>query len=87
MEQLGDEERAVLDFECRSFAGAGAKEQEIRATFGTGATTYYQRLNALLDREAALAYDPVLVNRLRRRRAANQRSRSARTAGSAVRDR
>lgn len=85
MEQLSGEQRALLDFERRAFAGAGAKEQEIRATFGIGATTYYQRLNALLAVEAALAYDPLLVNRLRRRRAANQRSRSARTPRSAVR--
>jgi hypothetical protein len=83
MEQLSGDQRALLDFERRTFIGAGAKEQEIRATFGIGATTYFQRLNALLDREAALAYDPLLVNRLRRRRAANQRSRNARTPRSA----
>ena len=78
MDELSPEQRAVLDFERRRFGGAGAKEQQIRSTFGVGATTYYQRLNALLDTEAALAYDPVLVNRLRRQRAAHSRSRRAR---------
>jgi hypothetical protein len=48
--------------------------------FDIGATTYYQRLNALLEREAALAYDPVLVGRLRARRGRQQRTRSARRA-------
>jgi hypothetical protein len=81
MEQLSPEQRALLDFERRPFVGAGAKEQQIRTTFGIGATTYYQRLNALLESQAALAYDPVLVNRLRRVRAARLRSRRARPTG------
>jgi hypothetical protein len=45
------------------------------------ATRYYQVLNALIDREDALAYDPMLVKRLRRLRAARQRARSARRLG------
>ena len=71
-------ERDLLDFEARTFAGPGAKEQAIRTVFGWGATGYYQRLNALLDRPAALEYAPLLVNRLCRRRAAAQRTRSMR---------
>ena len=75
MDELTDAERAVLDFERRPFGDPGTKAQAIRATFGISTTSYYQRLNALLDRQAALGYDPVLVNRLRRLRAAHQRSR------------
>ena len=45
---------------------AGAKEQAIRAQFGMSATRYYQVLNALIDRPEALAFDPLLVKRLRR---------------------
>ena len=45
------------------------------------ATRYYQVLNALIDRESALAYDPLLVKRLRRLRTARQRARSARRLG------
>lgn len=78
MDELTDTERALLDFEGRSFAGAGAKEQAVRAEFGWSATGYYQRLNGLLGRAAALEYAPVLVNRLRRQRSAARRSRSAR---------
>lgn len=42
------------------------------------ATRYYQVLNALLDRPEAQEFEPMLVKRLRRQRAARQRSRSAR---------
>jgi Protein of unknown function (DUF3263) len=45
------------------------------------ATRYYQVLNALIDRPEALAFDPLLVKRLRRLRSARQRQRSARRLG------
>ena len=45
------------------------------------ATRYYQVLNALIDKPEALAFDPLLVKRLRRLRAASQRQRSARRLG------
>lgn len=38
------------------------------AQFGLSITRYWQRVNRLLDTEEALAYNPVLVNRLRRLR-------------------
>jgi len=41
------------------------------------ATRYYQVLNELIDRPEALAFEPVLVKRLRRQRAKRQRIRSA----------
>jgi len=72
---LTDRERAVLDFENQWWRHAGAKEQAIRDTFDLSPTRYYQLVNALLDRPAALAYDPVLVKRLRRLRASRSRRR------------
>ncbi len=45
------------------------------------ATRYYQVLNALIDDQAALAFDPMLVKRLRRMRASRQRARTARRLG------
>ena len=60
------------------YAGAGANEQAIGAVLGLSATAYYQQLNALLDRQAALAHSPLLVNRLRRQRQARQRTLSVR---------
>jgi hypothetical protein len=74
-ESLSDRERDVLAFEKQWWRHAGAKEQAIRDRFGLSPTRYYQILNALLDRPAALAEDPVLVQRLRRLRASRTRSR------------
>jgi hypothetical protein len=45
---------------------------------GLTATRYYQVLNELIDRPEALAFDPVLVKRLRAQRARRQRIRSPR---------
>jgi hypothetical protein len=75
---LSERDRAVLDFEKRRWRHAGAKEQDIRDRFGISATRYYQVLNALLDRPEALAFEPLVVNRLRRLREARQRARSGR---------
>jgi hypothetical protein len=72
---LSDRERAMLDFEKQWWRHAGAKEQAIRDTFDLSPTRYYQLVNALLDRPAALAYDPVLVKRLRRLRTSRSRRR------------
>lgn len=81
MDQLTDDEKALLDFERAWWKYAGAKEQAIRETFDCSSTRHYQRLNALIDSDAALAYDPLLVRRLRRLRDARARQRSARRLG------
>lgn len=78
---LSERDRAVLDFERQWWRYAGAKEHAVRDLFDMSATRYYQLLNALLDRPEALAYDPMLVKRLRRLRASRQRARSARRLG------
>ena len=78
---LTDRERDILAMERLWWQYAGAKEQAIREQFDMSTTRYYQVLNALLDREDALAYDPLLVKRLRRMRSQRQRSRSARRLG------
>lgn len=79
MEQLTDEEKAILDFEGGPWwRYAGAKESAVRDRFGISATRYYQRLNTLIDQPAAQAHAPLLVKRLRRLRSQRQRQRSAR---------
>jgi hypothetical protein len=78
---LSDREREILAFERQWWKYAGAKEQAVRELFDMSATRYYQVLNALLDRPDALAFDPMLVKRLRRMRASRQRARSARRLG------
>ena len=79
--ELSERDRSILAFEREWWQFAGAKEQAVRDRFGMSATRYYQVLNALIDAPAALAYDPLLVKRLRRLRHARQRARSARRLG------
>lgn len=76
MQQLADDDRDVLDFERQRFAYAGAKEQAILEHFGFSATRYYMRLNAIIGKPEAMAYDPLLVKRLLRLRDARARQRS-----------
>lgn len=71
MSSLSDRDRAILGFEGRYWRHAGTKEAEISRTLGLSATRYYQQLNALLDEPAAVAYAPLVVNRLRRVRASH----------------
>jgi hypothetical protein len=78
---LSRREREILAFERQWWKYAGAKEQAVKDLFDMSATRYYQVLNALIDRQEALAHDPMLVKRLRRLRAARQRARSARRLG------
>lgn len=78
---LSDRDRAILEFERHWWKYAGAKEQSIREEFDMSSTRYYQVLNALIDSQAALEADPLLVRRLRRMRQQRQRQRSARRLG------
>ena len=78
---LSERDLQILDIERYWWKYAGAKEQAIKDAFGMSATRYYQILNGLIDTEAALAHDPLLVKRLRRLRDHRQRARSARRLG------
>jgi hypothetical protein len=78
---LSERDQEILAFERQWWKYAGAKEQAVREKFDMSSTRYYQVLNALIDRPEALAFDPLLVRRLRRLRAARQRARSARRLG------
>ena len=60
----------VLAFENLRWNRPGAKAQAIHDTFGVSEARYYQSRRHLLEQPEALMLDPVLVNRLRRRRAA-----------------
>jgi hypothetical protein len=74
-------EHEMLTFERQWWRRPGAKETAIRERFGLAPTRYYQVLNALLDRPAALEADPLLVRRLRRLRAARGSRRSSQILG------
>ncbi|WP_285135949.1 DUF3263 domain-containing protein [Microbacterium sp. lyk4-40-TSB-66] len=80
---LSDRELTFLAFEGEWRRHAGAKEEAIRAEFGLTPARYYQVLGRLIDTPDALAHDPMLVRRLRRRRdeaADRHRSRLGRAA-------
>jgi hypothetical protein len=72
---LTELEWQLLEFEGWFYKYAGSKEAAIRAEFDISATRYYQLLNALIDRPAALAAVPMLVKRLHRLRESRQRAR------------
>lgn len=80
---LSEREIAFLAFEGEWRRHAGAKEEAIRAEFDLTPARYYQVLGRLIDTPDALAHDPMLVRRLRRRRdeaAERHRSRLGRAA-------
>jgi hypothetical protein len=77
-EMLTEEEAQILGLERQWWKYAGAKDQAISEQLSMSAVSYYRTLNRLIDTEDALAYDPILVKRLRRQRDARHRERSAR---------
>jgi hypothetical protein len=84
-EGLDERAKRILDFEREWWKYAGAKEQAVRERFDLSPTRYYQLLNRVIDDQHAVAYDPMLVKRLRRLRAARQRQRAAKRLGADAR--
>ena len=79
---LSDRDRAILDFERSWWREPGSKERAIRGRFEFSPTRYYQVLNELLESPEAVAYDPLVVRRLRHRRMRRRRARfEGRSAG------
>lgn len=80
-EPLTERDHALLDFERDWAAHIGSKGAAIRDCFDITSARYYQLLHRLLDKPAALAYDPLTVKRLRRRRDERDRRRASRALG------
>jgi hypothetical protein len=72
---LNERERAILDFERSWWTRDGSKEAAIKEELGLSSARYYQLLGGLLKDDDALAYDPLLVRRLRRLRDRRRRAR------------
>jgi hypothetical protein len=70
-----DTDRDILDFEGSWWTRPGAKAPAIRERLGMSPTSYYRRLDELVDSAPALEHSPLLVRRLRRRRLARRRGR------------
>ena len=85
-EAFDERAQRVLEFERAWWGHSGAKELGIRREFGWTPARYYQVLNAVIDTEVAVRYDPVLVGRLRdvrEPRAERRRTRRASAHGAA----
>jgi hypothetical protein len=67
----------MLEFERTWWRHAGAKESSIKELFNLTPPAYYQLLNNLIDRPAALMAEPLLVKRLLRLREQRTSSRSS----------
>lgn len=67
--------RAILDFERTWWAEPGPKGVAIRRKLSLSPARYYRLLNELLESDEALAYDPLVVRRLRRVRHHRRRAR------------
>jgi hypothetical protein len=81
--RLGERERSILEFEAewQHRSGGrhdGGKEEAIRARLGLTPPRYYQLLGRVIDSQAALAHDPMLVARLRRLQESRQEQGRAR---------
>jgi hypothetical protein len=74
--ELNDEDRAVIDFERTwwTVPANRTKQEAIRTCLGLSPTRYYAALESLAERDEALAYDPLLIRRLRRRRDRKRRA-------------
>lgn len=60
-------QESILAFERLTWRRAGEKDNEIRARFGLSPAAYYVELSRLVDCDSAMAYDPLLIQRLQRR--------------------
>jgi len=75
---------SVADMEVLAFERAtqhltlGRKDAAALARFNDMPARYYQRLNTIIDKPAALAYDPELVHRLTRIRTQRHQVRTDR---------
>jgi hypothetical protein len=74
---LSELEIKMLEFERTWWRHAGAKESSIKELVNLTPPAYYQLLNNLIDRPAALMAEPLLVKRLLRLREQRTSSRSS----------
>ena len=72
---LTQRDRDILDFERSWWSATAPKDVQIRERFELSATRYYQLLGEMLDTDDAMAYDPLVVKRLRSQRDRRRRAR------------
>jgi len=72
---LSTREREVLDLERDWWRSAPTKQVAIRERLGCSPAAYYAALRRLVASEEAFRYDPLVVQRVRRRHAREHRAR------------
>jgi hypothetical protein len=82
--RLDDLTLRILAFERAGAPHGRSKERAIREGLGITPTRYHQLLLGAIERPEALAFDAMLVRRLRRLRDARRRTRLARRLGHPV---
>lgn len=70
---LTDRDQKMLLMAGANYKHQGARENAITSLFNVTPTAFYQRINQLLDLQAALAWNPMLVQRLRAQRGSRER--------------
>jgi len=72
---LSHRDQEILEFERTWWTLPGPKEAAIKERFGVSGARYYQLLHGLLEDPDALAYDPMVIKRLRRMRDRRRKAR------------
>ena len=72
---LTERDRAIIEFERTWWSEESSKEKIIRERFELSTTRYYELLGELIDSDAAYAFDPLVIRRLRRLRDRRRRAR------------
>lgn len=75
--ELTQRERLVIDVERDWWLIAPTKEQAIRERLACSPAAYYAVLRRLVSSADAFSYDPLVVQRLRRRNAERRRAQLA----------
>ena len=78
--ELTDTDRDILDFEESWWTRPGSKAGAIRDRLGMSPTSYYRRLDELVDSGEALQHAPLVVRRVRRKKRDRRRGRFETTA-------
>lgn len=72
---IDERQQAMLEFERTFWTFDEPKETLIRSRFQCSADEYYAELTELLESDAALEHDPLVVRRLQRQRVRRRRER------------
>ena len=72
---LSDRDRAILEFEQGWWLEPGTKEAALRARLDLSPSRYRELLYAVIDAPDAMAFDPLVVRRVRKVREQNRKAR------------